>query len=112
MYVKMIDQSGPSRIYQAGGETVEHGTVHWPDSNPNDATLEVLVAKIGKAADVYDRTLIYSEPFGYQDGDMARPFWRIHWARFQQVDADAIRMVMCTGPLYVLGDNGKTIDRA
>jgi hypothetical protein len=111
MYVKLIDQRGPTRLYRAGGETVESGAVTWRDSDPSEATLEDLLARIGSHADVYDRTLISTDPAGYEDGDRDKPFWRLRWARFQQVDADAVRLVICSGPIFVLGDNGKTIDR-
>lgn len=114
MYVKVIDQRGPSRIYRMGGEAVDIGSVPWwlhDGPPPHEADLSDLIKHIGRAADTYDRTLIYEEPYGYKGGDHDSPFWKLRWAVFQKAESDETRMVISTGPIFVLGDNGKTIDR-
>jgi hypothetical protein len=115
MYVKCINQTGDGdRIYDAG-DSVEFGSVPWwPDNQggvfPKDAKLKDLTDRIGVSADSYDFTLIHPEPFGYKDGDRDRPFWKLRWAKFE--DADGVKLVVGTGPMFIVGDNGKTIDRA
>lgn len=115
MYVKLLNQAGTGdRIYRTGGETVELGSAAWSLHHgppPHEAELQALLDRIGHHADVYDQTLIDSQPFGYKDGNKDQPFWKLRWARFRQADADAVRLVISTGPIFVLGDNGKTIDR-
>lgn len=111
MYVKLIGQGSPDRLYQTGGDHIEYGSVPWWKPDPSQAPSDELMDAIGMGADVIDRTLISSDPYGYKDGDQARPFWKLRWARFQQVGTEEIKLVICTGPIYIMGDNGKTIEK-
>ena len=117
MYLKLINQRGDGDRIIEIGTSVELGSVpYWPDRDggpaslpPTQVGLDLLIERIGVEADSWDRTLIYEEPFGYKDGEIDDPFWKLRWARY---DTDeGIKVVVNTGSIYLLGETGKTIDR-
>lgn len=49
-------------------------------------------------------------PKGMPDGISDDPYWVVHWAHWFPLDQPS-RGVVTTDPLYILNNNGKTIER-
>lgn len=107
MYLK-VGSDNPTLI-EVPADTLEYGTrvvttppweVDWDDE------LGVAFTFVSYRG---DRVPAFQVPPDMPDGVAPEPFWVVHWAWWAPYDS-GIRGLVTTHPLYILNENGKTID--
>lgn len=107
MFVKVDANDGNASLFQipAGPNGLEYGS-------------EVTITEPWKVD--WEQTLNYRFTFLHYRGDKIdpykplpdtddSPYWIVHWARWTDPNVGSYGVVT-TDPLYILNDNGKTID--
>jgi hypothetical protein len=104
MYVKALHSDGTSSVYDVGPGPVNTGGGEWRETAP-DAKTVLGLSDWKFSAEWVDP----DEPTGdYGDGEVGAR-WRLRYARWVE---DGLTHAVITGyPIYVLNENGKTIDR-
>lgn len=114
MYVKILDDahSRSAVLYTSDPAQPLHFGKKRLDADPSEVSAAVMMELLEVGADSFDLTNVTSAYTGVTDrGQTGEPFWDVNWVRFHKTGDDMVHLVASTGPIYVLDESGKTIDR-
>lgn len=111
MYVKATPRSGKSSTFIVKDDEITTGTLTYWDSLASeeilaDLDLEPATTVLRFLADEEQPTFAPER----EDGSEGKG-WNLSYAYWWDWDKAFLRLVVTDGTMYVLGDNGKTIDR-
>lgn len=112
MYLKAMPDVGEVRFFEVTDGSIATGSFVVTGTKDHDFTR--LLDRIDCGINVEQFVLgFHSEyPTGFVGDNKAEkePFWHINYARWPQ-HGGLDRVLFCTGSLYILSNDGKTIDR-